>query len=168
LRIRQTAAAIERPAAEFLEAAYASVYALIPVALIIQLAVTPSDSLGPDRFWTTILVTDYICFGCLPWIQSRPPRALEPGDPWQSSLRRLNLGIVRTASIRVNTCPSGHAAEALAAALLVSNAIAPVFIAMLFAAIAVSAGAVYGRYHYAVDVIAGWLVAIVVWLLVWR
>jgi len=28
------------------------------------------------------------------------------------------------------------------------------------------AGAVFGRYHYAVDAFAGWLVAITVWLMV--
>jgi hypothetical protein len=54
---------------------------------------------------------------------------------------------------------------ALAAALLVSNLRPIVFIWMLFNAAAVSAGAVFGRYHYAVDAIAGWVVAIAVWLL---
>jgi hypothetical protein len=34
---------------------------------------------------------------------------------------------------------------------------------MLLNALAVSAGAVLGRYHYALDVGTGWLVAIVVW-----
>jgi hypothetical protein len=35
---------------------------------------------------------------------------------------------------------------------------------MLANALAVSAGAVLGRYHYAVDAVAGWVVAVVVWL----
>ena len=67
-------------------------------------------------------------------------------------------------SVRVNTFPSGHAAEALAAALLTAAAPAPVNILMLANALAVSAGAVLGRYHYAVDAVAGWVVAVVVWL----
>jgi membrane-associated phospholipid phosphatase len=37
---------------------------------------------------------------------------------------------------------------------------------MSLMALAISAGAVLGRYHYAADVLAGWLVALVVWLLV--
>jgi len=168
LRVRQTAGAVERPAAEFLEIAYAAVYALIPIALAIYSIVTPPDRLDLDRFWTVVLVTDFICFAFLPWIQTRPPRALEQGEPWRSSFRQLNLRVVGAASIRVNTCPSGHAAEAAAAALLVSNALAPVFAGMLFAALAVSAGAVYGRYHYALDAISGWMVALVVWLVIWR
>jgi membrane-associated phospholipid phosphatase len=67
-------------------------------------------------------------------------------------------------SVRVNTFPSGHAAEALAAALLTAAAPAPVNMLMLVNALAVSAGAVLGRYHYAVDAVAGWVVAVVVWL----
>jgi len=163
LRIRVISTATPRWIAEVLELSYAAVYALIPIALGVHLRFTvPSDS---DQFWTVILVTDYVCFAVLPWIQTRPPRALEPGDPWRSSLRALNLRLLGAASIRVNTFPSGHAAEALAAALLVLNAPSVVVIWMLLNALAVSAGAVFGRYHYATDAVAGWLVALVVWLL---
>jgi membrane-associated phospholipid phosphatase len=162
LRVRAISSGMPRGIAELLEFSYAAVYALIPIALALQLQFTaPPD---PDRFWTVILVTDYVCFAVLPWIQTRPPRALEPGDPWRSSLRALNLRVLGAASIRVNTFPSGHAAEALAAALLVSNAPFPVVAWRLFNALAVSAGAVFGRYHYATDAIAGWLVALTVWL----
>jgi hypothetical protein len=34
---------------------------------------------------------------------------------------------------------------------------------MFAAAAAISAGAVLGRYHYAADAVAGWLVALLVW-----
>jgi hypothetical protein len=162
LRVRAISSGTPRWIAELLEFSYAAVYALIPIALALYLRFTASPD--SDRFWTVILVTDYVCFGMLPWIQTRPPRALEPGDPWRSSLRALNLRVLGAASIRVNTCPSGHAAEALTAALLVSNAPFPVVAWMLFNALAVSAGAVFGRYHYATDAIAGWLVAVAVWV----
>ncbi|MFL6279226.1 MAG: phosphatase PAP2 family protein [Vicinamibacterales bacterium] len=150
--------------AEFLEFSYAAVFALIPIALALH--VNLSAAPNPDRFWTVILVTDFICFAALPWIQTRPPRALESGEPWSSSFRTFNLRWLGTASIQVNTFPSGHAAEAVAAALLVSNLRPAVFLLMLFNAAAVSAGAVFGRYHYAIDAFAGWLVAISVWLIV--
>src|SRR4029079_8581446 len=148
--------------AEFLEFSYAAVFALIPLALALHLHFARAPD--ADRFWTVILVTDFICFAMLPWIQTRPPRSLEAGEPWSSSFRSFNLRLLGAASIRVNTFPSGHAAEALAAALLVSNLRAGVFIWMLFNAAAVSAGAVFGRYHYAIDAFAGWLVALSVWL----
>ena len=161
LGVRGISSAAPRWIAEVLELSYAAVYALIPIALAVHLRFTASPDY--DRFWTVILVTDYVCFAVLPWIQTRPPRALEPDDPWRSSLRAFNLRLLGAASIRVNTFPSGHAAEALAAALLVSTAPSAVFAWMLFNALAVSAGAVLGRYHYATDAFTGWLVAAAVW-----
>jgi hypothetical protein len=168
LRVRETSAATPRPIAELLEFAYAFVYALIPIAFAIHVAVTPVDDIDVDRFWTVVLVTDFICFGMLPWIQSRPPRAIEGGEPWRSSFRAFNLRMLGATSINVNTCPSGHVAEALAAALLVSTGSAPVFAVMMLAATAVSAGAIYGRYHYAIDALSGWVVALVVWAVIAR
>jgi membrane-associated phospholipid phosphatase len=162
LRVRAISCITPRWIAEFLEFSYAAVYGLIPIALALHLRFTTIPDY--DRFWTVVLVTDYVCFAVLPWIQTRPPRALEPGDPWRSSLRTLNLHVLGVASIQVNTFPSGHAAEAVAAALLVSNAPSPVVAWMLFNALSVSAGAVFGRYHYATDAIAGWLVAVAVWV----
>src|SRR5262249_29613654 len=117
----------------------------------------------PERFWTIVLVTDYICFAALAWIQTRPPRALEPDEPWRAACRGFNLRLLGATSVQANTFPSGHAAEALAAALLVFHTPAAVFAVMLFGALMVSAGAVYGRYHYALDAVTGWIVAIGVW-----
>jgi hypothetical protein len=162
LQVRAISSAAPRWIAELLELSYAAVYALIPIALMLHSRFTAYPDY--DRFWTVILVTDYVCFAMLPWIQTRPPRAIEPGDPWRSSLRSFNLRLLGAASIRVNTFPSGHAAEALAAALLVWNAPFAVVAWMLFNAFAVSMGAVLGRYHYAADAFTGWLVALAVWL----
>ncbi len=161
LRIRAIAARLPRAVAEFLEVAYVGVYPLVGMALVMQLTLT--DAPDPQRFWTVVLVTDYVCFAALPWIQTRPPRALEVADPWRAQTRRLNLRLLGAASIHVNTFPSGHTAEALAAALLVLHAPLPWVAWMFFNAAAVSAGAVFGRYHYALDAITGWIVALVVW-----
>jgi hypothetical protein len=148
--------------AEILELSYLAVYPLIPLALLIHLAYVP----GPDadRFWTVVLITDYVCFGMLPFIQTRPPRALETSHPWSARLRSMNLGLLHHTSIGMNTVPSGHAAEALAAALLVLAAPAGIVAVMFIAAAAVSAGAVFGRYHYSLDIISGWATALAVWL----
>jgi membrane-associated phospholipid phosphatase len=147
-----------------LELAYCGVYALVPIALTIHLffASTPD----PDRFWSVVLMVDFVCFAMLPWIQTRPPRALEDHEPWRSPIRQLNLRVLGATSIQVNTFPSGHAAEGLAAAVLVLGAPAPLVILMFIAAFAVAAGAVLGRYHYFVDAVSGWIVAIAVCALV--
>jgi membrane-associated phospholipid phosphatase len=164
LAVRWWSANVPRWVAELLELAYGGIYVVIPLALALHLTVTPfPDS---DRFWTVVLVTDYVCFAVLPWIQTRPPRVLESGEPWRASFRSMNVRLLGAASIQVNTFPSGHAAEALAAALLVWDAPTVVVTWMMMCALAVSAGAVLGRYHYAADAVAGWIVAIVVWMLV--
>jgi membrane-associated phospholipid phosphatase len=163
LDVRSLAERVPRIVAEVLEAAYAGVYLLIPIALAIRLSFLPTAA--PDTFWTVVLATDFICFGVLPWVQTRPPRALEPDEPWTSSLRQFNLRLLGATSIQVNTFPSGHAAEALVAALLVIGAPPAIVAVMFLAALAVSAGAVLGRYHYLLDALAGWLVAVGVCLL---
>lgn len=148
--------------AELLEFAYTSIYTLMVLALIVARWI----GVTPDHFWTVVLVTDYVCFGMLPWIRTRTPRATVDPVPWRSSWRALNLRLVKAGSIGVNTFPSGHAAEALVAALLVIGSPWPIAAAMCLAAAAVSAGAVFGRYHYAADVFAGWVVGIVVYFLI--
>ena len=158
LGVQSAATRCPRVLVEVLEFAYAGVYLLIPLAL----AIAQQSGVTADRFWTTILVTDYICFGMLPWIQTRPPRALGFDVPWRSSWRPINERLL-AASVQVNTFPSGHAAEGLAVALLVLGAPTSVVVAMFFSAAAISAGAVLGRYHYAADAFAGWLVALLVW-----
>jgi hypothetical protein len=162
LGIPRLAARLGGRAADLLELAYGGIYVLVPLALAAHLAWSPRPD--PVRFWTVILVVDFICFGALPWLRTRPPRTLAAGDPWPSGLRRYNRVLVDAASIQVNTCPSGHAAEALAIGLLVLGT--PVAPLGFGAAAAVSAGAALGRYHYALDVISGWAVALVVWWLI--
>ena len=164
LRIRERALRAPAWLATFLEFAYAGVYPLIPIALALHLwFAEPPD---PPRFWAVILITDYICFGTLPWLQTRPPRSIERDEPWRSAFRRFNTRLMNAASIRVNTFPSGHAAEALAAALLVLDAPWPWLLWMFVNVAVISAGAVFGRYHYAVDAVAGWIVALAIWALV--
>ena len=164
LRLRQIAASLPRATAEFLEVSYMAVYPIVPLALALHLARTPDPDAG--RFWGVILTTDYVCFGMLPWVQTRPPRAIEREPPWQSRFRPLNLRLLGETSIHANTFPSGHAAEALAAALMVAGA-GPVAVAVMFLmAFAISAAAALGRYHYAADALAGWMVALAVWWLV--
>jgi hypothetical protein len=71
--------------------------------------------------------------------------------------------VLQAGGVHVNTFPSGHAAEALLAALFVTGAPGWLAALMFVNACAVSAGAVLGRYHYAADAAAGWAVALIVW-----
>ena len=160
LRVPETCARTPRALCELFELAYVGVYPLIPIALVLHL--TYGAAPDPGRFWTVVLVTDYVCFALLPWIQTRPPRALGTVAPWSSGFRAFNEKLLGQTSIGVNTVPSGHAAEAMAVALLLADAPWPIAVSMAFCALAVSAGAVLGRYHYAADAFAGWAVALIV------
>jgi PAP2 superfamily len=135
LRVREVRANISAWLGDILELAYTGVYLLIPIALGLHLIF--SGLPDPDRFWTVILVVDFVCFAALPWIQTRPPRALEPDPSWPSAPRAFNLRLLGATSIQVNTFPSGHAAEALAAALLVLDVPVPILGFMFVAALAV-------------------------------
>jgi hypothetical protein len=165
LNVRRIAARMPRLLVEFQEFSYAAVYPLVPLGLAAHYAVSPSPD--PDRYWSVILVTDYVCFGMLPWIQTRPPRSLESGPPWRSSIRSFNVRLLGETSTGFNTVPSGHAAEALAAALMLTAAPWPLAATMWIFAASISAGAVFGRYHFALDAVAGWAVALGVWALFW-
>src|SRR5690348_959355 len=122
-----------------------------------------------DHFWAVVLVSTYFCYGAVPFVQTRPPRMLSQPDsllPRSGAVRRLNLFVLRHASIQVNTFPSAHVAGSTACALVMLQ-VAP-WIGLIFLALAVciAVGAVAGRYHYAADVILGALVAIVAFLAV--
>src|SRR5581483_37773 len=106
-------------------------------------------------------------FAPLSVFQTRPPWALEPpavlAGGW---VRRLAGQMVRNTTICVNTFPSGHTAVAFAIAFAVGRSMPLTGVALLFVASTVSAACVIGRYHYAIDVIAGFLLAVAVFITV--
>jgi membrane-associated phospholipid phosphatase len=148
-----------------LETAYLSVYPIIPAGAAVVLWTGSSASL--DRFWTTVLAAGFVCYGALPWLQTRPPRAIEaaPLVATSSLLRRLNLAILNRGSVGVNTLPSGHAATAAAVALSVWSTAPHAGGVFAIVAILIAIATVAGRYHYAVDTVLGALVGVGAWML---
>jgi membrane-associated phospholipid phosphatase len=149
-----------RLALEALEACYLSVYFLIGTGAILA----AGDGATPlSRYWTAVLAAGLFCYALLPWLRSRPPRALEPSGPHDERplvFRRLNLALLGRASVQANTLPSGHVAGAAAAAAAIAQAhpLTGVVFGMMAALIAASA--VLGRYHYVVDVVTGAVVGL--------
>jgi membrane-associated phospholipid phosphatase len=152
---------------ELLEFLYVTCFLLVPGGL---LTLTLSHHSGvADRFWTLVLLGEFGSFAVLPWIQTRPPRMIEPAgaiDRRPLLMRRLNRLQVNTVSIGVNTFPSGHVAGALATAIAVAEVVpasAPWLIAV---AAGIAVAAVLGRYHYFIDAVMGALLTLVAWALV--
>ena len=115
-----------------------------------------------------MLVAEFACYGMLPWIQTRPPRAIEAVStdaPPARLVRRLNLGVASRASIQVNTLPSGHAAGAIAAALAVGSTLPAAGAGLMVLAVSITVASVLGRYHYVVDAVLGVVVAVAAWLI---
>lgn len=125
-----------------------------------------------DLAWVIVLVATLGAYALYPFVPSDPPRAVFPNDdlPMMSLLRRLNLSIVGNYGIHTSVFPSGHAAAAFGSAfavmLLLPERPWPGRI-MLLLAVLIAVATVYGRYHYAVDTLAGFGFAIVALGVAW-
>ena len=149
----------------YFELAYLLVYLVVPAGAAVLGAGGHGHEIG--YFWTVVLLSAYASYGVLPWIQTRPPRALgSEADPPRLLLRRFNVGILNRSSIQVNTIPSGHAACAVATALAVGVAMPIAGAIFMLLAASITAATVLGRYHYLVDSVLGVLVGLGAWGLV--
>jgi PAP2 superfamily len=153
-----------------LELAYLLCYPMIPMSIgtlyVLRMA------RYADFFWTVVLVSTYVSYAALPFLQTLPPRMLD--EPWlkplpATTVRRFNLWILRHASIHANTFPSAHVAASTGAALvIVSLAPWPVGLAFVAIAAGIGVGTFAGRYHFAADSVAGSVVAAMVFLVAGR
>lgn len=143
-------------AVQLLELAYLFCYLLVPVAFV--LVWTAGTTAEADRFWSAVLLAGLACYGSLPWLVSRPPRWRDTTPA--SGIRRFNVYVLGHVSHGLNTFPSGHVAVSIAAALEVLSVSRPAGVALMVTAGAIAAGAVAGRYHYAVDVALGLTIGI--------
>lgn len=147
---------------DFFELSYLLVYLAVPAGATTLVLLGHTERV--NTFWTVVLLAEFVCYGMLPWLPTRPPRVLEALTSTRiDGVRRLNLRIANRASIQVNTLPSGHAAGAFATALVVMSIAPAAGIAWLLLAFSISVATVVGRYHYVADTLLGALVAIAVW-----
>ncbi len=164
--LRRVAPRLPSGVRELLEFAYLFCYPLVPAGVGALYAT--GQRWRADSYWTLVLVSAFAAYAVLPWAGTRPPRAIEAGYdacPSRPLFQRVNLAVLAHGSIQVNTFPSGHAASAWAVALFMTTVPgAPWLVFALFAA-AIGAGAIAGRYHYGLDVVAGVLVAVAAFVL---
>ena len=143
----------------YFELAYLLCYGLIPCGVAVLYWTHHRSAV--DQYWATVLPASYLCYLLVPFAQSLPPRLL-PGSgcaPYAKryTFRAMNLFILRRASIHLNTFPSAHVAATVAASLVLMRWAPAVGVLFLLIALSIAAGAVLGRYHYALDVILGGL-----------
>ena len=150
---------VPRAILEYLEVAYLCCYVVVPAGWAwLALGGFAHEA---TAFWSTVLLASFTCYGLLPWLATRAPRAVEPPPADEPRLvRQLNLTVLDRASVKWNTFPSGHTAASLATALVVGAHIPLAGWVLGFIAVSIAVGSVVGRYHYAADAIVGALIAV--------
>jgi membrane-associated phospholipid phosphatase len=135
------------------EVGYLLCYPMVPASfLVVWIGGTNTDV---NRFWLAVLMSGFACYGSLPWLAARPPRLLPDAQPREHPVARVNVRLLSRVSHNLTTFPSGHVAVSFAAALCVAGVSPMGGIAFALVAVAISIGAITGRYHYVLDVAAG-------------
>jgi len=138
----------------YLDVIYTLCFVLLPGGF--ALLVLAGHSADANRYWTMVLAADLGAFAPLSVFQTRPPWALEPPAVLAASrIHRLATYVVKNATTGVNTFPSGHVAVTIAVALGVFPSLPIAGVVLLLCAASIAVACVVGRYHYAVDVLAG-------------
>lgn len=143
----------------FFELCYVLVYAVGPFTVAMMYAFDRRD--GVDRVLVLYLLGTLTAYGLFPYFPSGPPRTVFPGEDLPqvvTPIREFNLWLLRGYGIHSSVFPSAHVSSAFAAAwalLLFLRERRWVGWLTLVYAVSVAIATVYGRYHYAVDAVAG-------------
>ena len=152
------------PIVRILDAAYIGCFLLVPAGLGLLFATGHGDQAEP--YWTLVVASELGAFAALPYLQTRPPWVLERiAEHRAGDRRRASVVFMQRATTGANTLPSGHAAGSLAVALAVIGTLPAAGLVLLVLALAISIGAVVTRAHFVVDIIAGLVLASMVWWL---
>lgn len=149
----------------YLELCYLLVYGI--GAYCVAVLYLANGRRGIDAFYALYLGGTLGAYALFPYFPSQPPRILFPHiDPptVHTILRQFNLWILRKGTIHSSVFPSAHVSSAFAAAW-------GMFVIMprrkwygwglLIYAVSVSIATIYGRYHYAADALAGFVVSVI-------
>ncbi len=145
-----------------LEWAYMLCYPLVPLGLaVLYIAGLRQYT---SVYWLIVLIPTYVCYTITPLFPALPPRSIGKPSPSQPSnkSRSFNLWILKYGSIQAVSFPSAHVAAAFAIAFVLLRFIPVAGAIFLVIAVWISIAAVAGRYHYALDVLLGAAVALVV------
>ncbi|MEO8132289.1 MAG: phosphatase PAP2 family protein [Bryobacteraceae bacterium] len=151
-----------------LEFCYFVVYAVGPFSMGILYAIgKPARS---QRFLLLYLLGTLGAYACFPYFPSEPPRTVYPGTDMPNIVgwfRRSNLMVVGNYGIHSSVFPSAHVSSAFSAAFGMLQALPEkkaIGRGLLVYAALVAVSTVYGRYHFAIDAVAGFGVAVIVML----
>jgi membrane-associated phospholipid phosphatase len=143
----------------YLEICYLLIYGVSAYCIARLSAVAGRRAI--DRFWNIFLLGTLGSYALFPYFPTEPPRYSFPdiSPPTQITwVRHLNLSLLNGTTIHAGVFPSAHVSAAFSAAfamiLLLPKRQWDGWV-LLFYAASVALATVYGRYHYAVDAMAG-------------
>ena len=149
----------------YLELCYLLVYALAPFVVAILYFEGRRERVNGVLF--LYLLGTLLAYALFPYFPSDPPRVAFGGSDMpnvSSVLRELNLRLVGDYGIHSSVFPSAHVSSAFSAAWALLAYLPErrrIGWGMLVYAVSVALATVYGRYHYAADVVAGIAVSFV-------
>ena len=149
-----------------LEVSYSLVYATTPFAM--AMVYRRDRRARMEDLIFPILLTVLGTYALFPYFPSEPPRTVFPGElfpVWPTVFRRFNWWLLEGYGIHMSVFPSAHVSGAFASAFAARAAIPEArWISRLLLAMAVliATATVYCRYHYAVDALAGFALAVLV------
>jgi len=153
-----------RPLSELFHASYLSYYAIIYVPPLLMYLRGDADAFGTTvHAFAVAMVVCFVVFCVFPVDGPRyawPPPAGVP----DGLFRRAVVAILERGSSRGTAFPSSHQAIALTMSLASLWWDRRVGLPALLLSVLLGLGAVYGGFHYGVDMIFGAVVAILVWL----
>jgi len=158
----------------YLELSYLLCYPIVPLGLaslywVKTRAPRDSNPAGPawepamEHFWTAVLMASFTCYLLFPLFPLAPPRELfndVPGPRVAPLLRSLNHWLLGKYSVGASLFPSAHVAATAAAALAIRRYLPRLGWLFVVVAMSIAIATVYGRYHYALDAVAGMLVGV--------
>ena len=142
-----------------LELCYVLVYALPAFSLTMLYVYRKAHD--AERLLVIYLLGLFLSYVQFPFWPSEPPRIVFPGEDALAIdivIRRFNHWILGGYGIHTSVFPSAHVSGAFAAAFALKRVLAEhrwLYRAVFVYATLVAIATVYGRYHYAVDALAG-------------
>ena len=145
-----------------LEISYTLVYSMAPFALAMLYLYQRRERAGALLFNFLLgVLAVYVLFPLFP---SEPPWTVFPGQDYPACntiFRQFNVGMLSRHGIHASVFPSAHVAGSFCAAFAMIRLLPEkkwVGRLLLFLAVSITLATVYGRYHYAVDALAGFAI----------
>ncbi|MEC9355871.1 MAG: phosphatase PAP2 family protein, partial [Gemmatimonadota bacterium] len=111
----------------------------------------------------TLIATASVCFVFFVYFPVQGPRYFGPPESIpEGPIRALTLSILESGSSRGAAFPSSHMAMTVCQAMAQLRYQPPIGILVTLISVGVGVGAVYGGFHYAIDMLAGAVVGLVV------